>query len=363
MAVTVIDAFEVVQIGDHSRKGAGGRNGMFRDMVQMGQGIAAVVQPCQRVENGGLQPRAHRVAQLVRHPLAPQDRMQAQRHFRRVETFGHQIIRPQIKGGGGKRRIRGQLHHQQPGMAGLGVGPERRDQTQGCRGGHGVFWQNQNESVGRSIGGGGANGLLRIGEGEARAQLRAELFRPIHAYRAVGMDDHTVTAGGEFRRRLRQPERAGRILAHFPFVRRVAGADKAAGPAQQQRAIERFQQHIARSRFERGEPIHGLIAIPDGQNRELRGIGSGFEHATEVRRPATRQCQRADHQIRRVFPQAGQSLFHVFGLNDVIVCRTKLDLEGDAIGRDRICNKDGPLHDNSFTVQISLMRESLPPNG
>ena len=245
---------------------------------------------------------------------------------------------------GAQRRIGLALQHDHPGLTCLCAGLQGGDQAQHLECRRRRLGDGEDDDIGHPLSGEELHDLARGGDLQGRAQDRAQARGLALQVGAVLSHQQAGGAAVKGCGGFRQPQRAAGILAHLPFGCGVMRPDQAAHPAQQQRLVHRLGQHVMHTRLQRAHPRLGPGLVADGDDRDMPGVRLPPEPGAESRRIAIGQGHRRDHEIRQFLPRQRERFGQAGGLDDVVIGRPQLDLQDDAIGRDRVNDEDLALH-------------------
>jgi hypothetical protein len=130
-AEAVVHQLEAIEIEDHHREAGALGNGRLGDLLEPLQRVAAVVEPCQRVEGGHPEPVAERAPQPVGLALRPDLAGQAQAELGIADLRLDEVADPHVERHDPRIRIQRVVDHQAGRLAGelaalqLGDQPER----------------------------------------------------------------------------------------------------------------------------------------------------------------------------------------------------------------------------------------------
>ena len=130
VAEAVIDGLEMVEIGQHDGEGAPVGAARARQPPQEGQRVAAVVEPCQRVQHRRLKAGLEVVAHGVVTPLLIQLARQAQGELGIAGAAGHRVMAPMSSTGATRWSAPVSSRATNPGAPGLRRGLQVGDQAQ-----------------------------------------------------------------------------------------------------------------------------------------------------------------------------------------------------------------------------------------
>ena len=344
VAEGVVDAFEPVEIQQHQRERLAGLARLGDDAAHVGLGVAAIVEPGERVEHGEAEAGVDAVAQRVDLEFPRDQRRKPVGDFHCIERpLGHRVGADIERGGHHGRVARAVVDddHRVPGRR---ARPQFAEQHQPVTG-MGEIGADD-EGIGCVAGRPAVERAVAVDDQDLTVEPFEQVAAPVEAGLGIGRDHRDPRCGLQPVRDVGKPHFLRGVLAAGEFLVGHPRAQQVTHQGEQGDLVEGLGKIII------GAGRQGLQ--PGGARRHRVGHdhGDGPQFRVGLQRAAGRETaggvagkvRAKDHHIGVVGPRRRQQVLAGGGLQDVVPGRLELRLQDDPARCGGICDEYAAGH-------------------